>query len=92
MTDKPEHEELSTAKIVDDLKTAALLGTNITYEVLADYIKHKVNNLSSRRVLEALAEVKSKKKVCDTFHSFGITKRIEAVPLSAIGEIEKRYK
>lgn len=55
-------------------------------------MRDEVETLVNRQVLEALAEVKSKKKVCDTFHSFGITKRIDAVPLSAIEEIESKYQ
>ena len=55
-------------------------------------MRDEVETLVNRQVLAALAEVKSKKKVCDTFHSFGITKRIDAVPLSAIEEVESKYQ
>ena len=64
-------------------------STKLSYDNEA---MEEIRKLISQQVLEALAEVKSKKKVCDTFHSFGITKRIDAVPLSAIEEVERKYQ
>lgn len=40
--------------------------------------------LVDEQVVQALKELKEEKKVVDVFASFGITKRIEAVPVKAI--------
>lgn len=43
-----------------------------------------MKELVDEQVVQALKELKEEKKVVDVFASFGITKRIEAVPVKAI--------
>lgn len=43
-----------------------------------------IKELVDEQVVQALKELKEEKKVVDVFASFGITKRIEAVPVKAI--------
>lgn len=44
----------------------------------------RLEKIIASRITQALKELKEEKKVVDVFASFGITKRIEAVPVKAI--------
>lgn len=104
MTTKSKQEELRR-KISDNLVNlmikCSLKKLSSNKDIVQsgkEYIAMHAEELDSivetinSECLALLEKVKSKQVVCDTFHSFGITKRIDAVPLSAIEEIEKEYK
>ena len=63
----------------DDVTVKVMVDDDIL-ESIAKYVKALIRT----EKLKLLAEMKEEKKVVDVFASFGITKRIEAVPVKAI--------
>ena len=90
----PEEREQEDIEIREKLVALLLMnqrdpdGIDEYYEFCVRDMKQVIN----QQIKSVLDELEDKKKVCDTFHCFGVTKRIDAVPLSTIQKIRSRYE